>query len=69
MPEDNISSVSMSICCGWEYVVDVTRSLFLSVVDSLVPRIIPVEYLCHNAVVGNIVVDVTGSVFLSVDDS
>ena len=50
----NISSVSVSQCCGWKYVVDVTGSVFLSVDDALVPRIISLQYQCPIAVFGNI---------------
>ena len=51
--EYNNSSVLVSQCCGWQYVVDITGSVSLFVDDSLVPRIISVQYKCHNAVVGN----------------
>ena len=53
MHECNNSSVSVSQCCGWSYIVDDTGWVSLSVDDSLVPRIISVQYQCHNVVVGN----------------
>ena len=68
--EYNNSSVSVSQCCGWQYVVDDTGSVSLSVGDSLFHEYNNYSSVSVSQCCGlQYVVDVTGLVSLSVGDS